>query len=324
MKKKKKKWLPLLVLVLLLAVLIIAYSAVTAANRKAAEEEANSANSENAVEMIAEYDSADAVTLSYTSKNTGETLSFVKKNGKWQYSEDEHFPLNQSIAEAMAGAISSIGVERSIDEGGPELYGLDDPAYIFNISYSDGTSREYKVGDMNSFNSEYYFMTGSRIYMISGNLLSYFNYSLYDMLEADSFPSDIDTDYISSISVKTPDGDITVSDSESAAELYKYIAQLNFTDCADYYAENAADEYGIDGTAGVAVSYKRAVSVSDESGAASTTRIDAVYNIYFGSADDEGRVYYSPAGSNMVYRMSGELYSNIAGFDTSAEDSTDA
>ena len=313
MKKRKKKWVTPAALFAVLAVLLVAYEALAAANRKAEEKAAAEAAKSEEVEMIAEYDYSTAAALSYTVN--GETLSFEKDNGTWYYTGDKKFPLNQDILESMAGAISSIGVTRSIDEGEAGDYGLDEPAYTITVKYSGDIQREYKIGDRNSFNGEYYFMTGSRIYMISDGLLSYFDYTLDDLLVTDSYPTDIETDYITSISVNTGEERYTIDDAEEISDLYTYVRQLNFASVADYYSENMAEEYGIDGTKGITVNYRRSVTSTAEDGTGTATRIDAVYSVYFGDtvSEEDGSVYYTVRGSDMVYTMSAGLYENIVG-----------
>ena len=302
-KKRKKKWVTPVILCAVLAVLLIAYASLSAANRKAEEEAAAAAAAEDEVEIIAEYDSTTAAALSYTVD--GETLSFEKDSGTWYYTGDRNFPLNQTVVESMAGAISSIGVTRSIDEGEAADYGLDNPAYTITIKYSDNVEREYKIGDYNSFNGEYYFMTGSRIYMIASD------YTLDDLLVTDSYPTDIETDYITSIAVNAAEGSYTVEDTAEVSDLYTYVRQLNFASLADYYSDSIAEEYGIDGTKGITVNYKRAVTSTAEDGTETTARISTAYNIYFGDTAEDGSVYYAPKGSAMVYTMSQGLYENI-------------
>lgn len=306
-KKKKKKWATPLALLALLVVLLAAYAALTTANRRA-EEEASKEQEEEII-MVAEYDSATATALSYTAN--GETLSFEKEDGAWLYAGDRNFPLNQTIVESMATALSSIDATRSIDEGETADFGLDEPAYQFTIQYEGGAQREYKIGDYNSFNGEYYFMTGSKIYMISGGLLSYFKYELTDLVETDSYPTDIETDYITSIVVDTGEEIYTVEDADEIADLYTYVRQLNFSSLENYYSDAMEEDYGIDGTKSVVVNYKRAVTSTSEDGTETNTRINASYTIRLGSATEDGAVYYSPKGSTMVYSMSAGLYENL-------------
>lgn len=306
-KKKKKKWATPLALLALLIVLLVAYAALTTANRRA-EEEASKEQTEEVL-MIAEYDSATATALSYTVN--GETLSFEKENGAWLYAGDRNFPLNQTIVESMATALSSIDATRSIDEGETADFGLDEPSYLFTIQYEGGAMREYKIGDYNSFNGEYYFMTGSRIYMISGGLLSYFKYELTDMVVKDSYPTDIETDYITSIVVNAGEESYTVEDADEIADLYTYVRQLNFSSLESYYSDAMAEDYGIDGTKSVVVNYKRAVTSTAEDGTETSTRVNVSYTIRLGNAAEDGAVYYSPKDSSMTYSMSAGLYENL-------------
>jgi len=308
-RKRKKKWIAPVVLCGILAVLLVAYTSLAAANRKAEEEALAAAEAGDETEIIAEYDPAAAEAISCTVN--GETLSFEKDGGTWYYTGDRKFPLNQTAVESMAAAISTIGVSRSIDEGEAADYGLDEPAYTITVRYSGNVQREYRIGDRNSFNGEYYFMTGSRIYMIADGLLAYFDYTLDDLMVKDAYPTDIETDYITSVTLRTGEDTVTVQDAAEISDLYTYVRQLNFASAADYYTENPAEEYGIDGTRGITVDYKKAVVTTGADGTETSTRISTAYHIYFGDTAEDGSVYYAPKGSSLVYTMDGGLYENI-------------
>ena len=60
------------------------------------------------------------------------------------------------------------------------------------------------------------------------------------------------------------------------------------------------EKYGI-GESYMKIDYKRAVTVTDTSGAENTTRIAASYTVRFGKVTEEGKVPYVIEGSNVIY-----------------------
>jgi len=106
----------------------------------------------------------------------------------------------------------------------------------------------------------------------------------------------------------------TVADTDDMAELYSLYGALNCTDWVDYHADAAemADVYGINEASGITVNYKKSVDVTDASGNAQSTFMDAAAKVYFGSAAPDGSgVYYTLPKSSIVYIMENELYGQI-------------
>ena len=172
-KKRKNKSLPLIILVVLLIGLIVGYSVLSSANDRREAEEANKNEAENNTVIIADYDYTTATKLSYSAPDA-DGITLLQNSGVWSYAEDANFPLNQTIAAQMASAISSIGIKTTVTEGEAADYGLDTPSHTIEISYSDGTSHTYKIGNYNSFNDGYYFSMDGKLYMIASGLLDYF------------------------------------------------------------------------------------------------------------------------------------------------------
>jgi len=314
-KKKKNKALPLIILVGIMCVLWIAYTALSAANDKAEAERLAEEAAENASIMLAEIDSTTATKLSYHGED-GEWITFVYDGTAWKYEADEKFPLNQTMVTSMAAAISTIGATRSVEEGVESDYGLDNPAYEIHITYNGNTTYKYAIGNLNTFNGEYYFRNDDGgIYMISSGLLPYFQYTRDDLLVLDTPVSDINSEYITGITVTAADGTSnTVSDADGIAGLYSIFCELNCTQWADYYADGDTmlSEYGIDQTAGITVSYKKSIEITDESGNTQTTMMDSSAKVYFGNtAEADGTVYYTIPKSTIVYKIEEDVYNAV-------------
>lgn len=311
-KKKKNKYVPLIVLLAFIVVMAAAYSALSKSNDKKEAEEAAEEAAANAVEMIAEYDSANMTKLSYK-VGDGENLEFEVVNGEWKLCSDEKFPLSQSVISSMASAISSIGIKSHIDEGDPADYGLDDPSYTIEVTYENGDAHQYRIGDYNSFGGGvYYFMMDGNMYTIVSGLGSYFDYELDDLLELEDMPTDIDEEYINSITVVWDGEEKVIDDEDGISALFELFGDIRLTDCADYYMdEDETAEYGLDGTRELVISYKRAVTSTDADGNETTSRLDTSYTFLLGKVCEDG-YYGSPEKSTIAYSMDAETVEAVA------------
>lgn len=316
-RKKKNKYLPFIILLIFIVVMGIAYTALSSSNdRKEAEQAAEEAAA-NAVEMIAEYDYTTTVELSYK-RADADPIELYVSNGQWKLKSDDTFPVNQTPVASMASAIASIGIQNRITEGSAADYGLEEPAYLINVAYSDGTTHEYRIGDYNSFGTgAYYFMADGDIYTISTGLNSYFDYELDDLLQLDSMPTDIEQDYINSITVTVDGADKVIDDVNGIAALFDIFSDIKLSECADYYTdeEERANQYGIDGSDKLTISYKRAVTSTDADGNETTNRLDTSYTFLFGADAGHDEAYYgAPEKSTMVYLIDAETVETIAAY----------
>jgi len=299
-RKKKNKFLPMIVLAVLLAALVIGTSLLSAANDRKAAEEAEKLAAENAVIMLAQYDAANTSSISY-SREGEEFLTFNAVGGAWVYEGDPNFPLNQQIVGSMATALSAMAAERTVEDVDKEAYGLNDPAYVITVEYTDGASHVYTIGNYNSFTGGYYFTMDGDCYMISSGLIPYFDYSLNDLLSLDTIPvSDWqDIGYVTSVTV-TKDGESNeITDEAGMTEVLARLGGIPLSICEDYYADDSEKAaYGLDGSDSVTVKYKKAVTTTNESGASSTNYLETAYTFVFGENNLGG-----PAKSKIVYQL---------------------
>ncbi len=337
-RKKKNKILPLVILVGILAALAVGYGVLSAANDRREAEEAAAAAADTTI-MLAEQDAAAITELKY---RTGENdwITLQQSGGKWTLAEDPKFPLNQSAAAGMGEAIASIGAIRTVEEGTAADYGLDTPACEIHVSYGVGTTYKYAIGDRNSFNGAYYFRDDDgSFYMIAAGLLSYFQMAPEDLIVLDTplatlADADIGGFTVTSgesvREVKQTAKEVTAEDgtastvySEDVTALYDLFCELDLLSWADYYADSTemAEVYGIDGSRTLKLGYKKSISVNsaetnaDGSAASSgqTTKVDAEYILHFGKTED-GRTYYSPAGSTIVYTAAEDVVNGILAY----------
>ena len=314
-RKKKNKYLPLIILLVLIAVMAAAYSALSSANDRKEAEQAAADAAANAVEMIAEYDYTTTTALSYRRAGS-DPVELRVVNGQWTLVSDENFPVNQTVVSYMANAIATIAVQNHITEGDPADYGLEDPAYTIEVTYADGAAHQYRIGNYNAFGGgAYYFMMDGTMYTIPTGLTSYFDYELTDLLQLETMPTDIEQDYINSITVVSDGTETVIDDANGIAALFDIFSDLTLTECADYYTDETerTETCGLDGSDKFMISYKRAVTTTDANGNQTTNRLDTSYTFLFGESAD-GKVYGSPEKSTMAYFVNAETVEKIMAY----------
>jgi uncharacterized protein YpmB len=312
-RKKKNKLLPLLFMLVCVGILAAAYSMMSSVNDKIQAEQAAADAAANAVEMIAEYDYTTTVGLMYRRAGS-DPVELNVVNGVWQMADDEHFPVNQTTVASMANAIATIGIKNHVTEGDPADYGLADPAYLIEVTYADGVSHQYRIGDYNAFGGGmYYFMMDGTMYTIPTGLTSYFDYTATDLLQLDTMPTDIEQEYINSITVTADGTDKVIDDADGIAALFDLFRGITLTECADYYTDETerAETYGLDGSDKITISYKRAVTSTDAEGNQTTNRLDTSYTFFFGADAGEDMNYASPEKSTIAYLIGAETAAKI-------------
>ncbi len=316
-RRKKNKFIPLIVLSVLIVVLAAAYTALSKSNDRREAEEAALLASENAAEMIAEYDATTMTELTYQ-RDGEDPVELYVSNGLWHLKADDTFPVNQTTVGSMASAISSIAVQNHVTEGDPADYGLAEPAYRVEVTYQDGTSHQYRIGSYNAFGGGmYYFMMDGAMYTITSGLTSYFDYTQDDLLQLETMPTDIEQDYINAITVTVDGAEKVIDDTNGIASLFDLFGDIRLTDCADYYADETerAETYGLDGSDKMVISYKRAVTTTAEDGTQSTNRLDTSYTFVFGNDAGHDEAYYgAPGKSSMVYLIGAETVEAIRAY----------
>lgn len=128
----------------------------------------------------------------------GETsLSFSLNEGgtEWNWSEDSELSLDNtafaSVVTALNEASSGYILEGLAEEQLAE-YGLDAPILRASFGFSDGSTKEFIFGDLNSFNSLYYFAEVSEpntVYMVSSEILKSLELDIYDFILEETPPT---------------------------------------------------------------------------------------------------------------------------------------
>ena len=90
---------------------------------------------------------------------------------------------NQGLAEGAASQVTALQVTAQVD-GDPEIFGLDNPVYVFSVEYADGKIHTLEVGDNTPTNSGYYVRVDNDKMMITSlsgidSLLNLVNFPPY-------------------------------------------------------------------------------------------------------------------------------------------------
>ena len=275
----------------------------------------------------------------------GETYRFAYTNGKWVNPADLHMPLDQTELGYTASALTTVACNRFVSDSGAdgEEYGLDEPGYRIVLTYTDGSSVSYKIGDKNIHTSDYYFAVegNSSVYMVNAALLGYCDRTYDELLSLDKI-REIDAEAVTKIISETPTGTITFTPGErtvtetdeegnetSSQEVYytlkneaeneseldetsgsavlKGILSTVIVSCADYYAESAElAAYGLDAATTVTIYYTVEQAASSESATTGTVKTEVSYTLSFGfieEADGTRTAYLRLPESDMVFRV---------------------
>lgn len=311
-RKKKNPILTLCLLALALAALLIGYKVLAGVNdrREAAEAEAAAAGEDTVT--VAAFDPADMTALEYR-YGSGEVLRFEVVNGAWRYAADPRFPLDAQALASMGTSVSSIAAVRTVDEGEPADYGLDEPVCEVTAEYGGAGRHVYKTGDYNSFAGAYYLMADGDIYLVSSNLTSVFSKSLDDLIVRDTIPASEWTtrEYVSSVTVRDGDAERVITDAEEIDGILTELSRVYLRTVADYFTEEEEREAaGLDGSRAVTVAYRKAVSTSDSEGNSTTNYLDTSYTLLFGNEGETG-TYASPLTSTILYEVDAETVSGL-------------
>lgn len=314
-RKKKKKYGKIVGLAALIAVVLALLIVYRVLIGQEANLPADTGASDTDVIMIVNRKPADVSALSYSRGETEYAFTRHAATGVWSYAADTTFPLNQTPVSTIAAAVSAIGVYRELGED-TGVYGFDAPVLTFSVSYTDGAALNYAVGDLNSATGNRYLkdVDAGLVYTVSPSILDCFASTIEDMLLYDTLPADIETDYITGITLTANGESMEITDEAGITELYGLFTTLAPSEYADWHAdaeEKAA--FGI-GSLTLTVDYKRTAAVADESSATSASRVPTTYTVRFGNTTEDGKVYYTLGKSDIVYLIYAEQVDKILGY----------
>lgn len=142
---------------------------------------------QNTDEVILQIDADSVTELSWTYDDT--SLSFHKET-KWQYDDDEAFPVDAEKIESLLSYFSEMGAAFVIEDAEDlTQYGLDDPECSVHIQ-SDDKDYDIALGDYSIMDAQRYVSIGDgNVYLVNSDPLAAFQVELSDMIDNDDIPT---------------------------------------------------------------------------------------------------------------------------------------
>ena len=248
MKQKKLLWLAALV-----ALLFAVYFLVAAATQK------SEAAAETGVAVRTLTGDINQITATY-----GEGWTLEKQNDAWSWADDADFPLSRAAPSAMAAAIQTLTASTKVLDVVENIadYGLNAPQNVVRVQTDAGESVTLTFGDTNAHTGETYLMVSddTALYTVDAAFVTKFSYDLYDMISLESWPV-VTASAIQSAVLTTADGTLQINvaqadddaktytltaggasvsaDATAVVEWLSAIANLSFSGCMDYKADEA-------------------------------------------------------------------------------------
>ena len=269
-------------------------------------------------------------------KHGEENLTFAlnDKATEWNWSDDADVPLDNmafaNIVTALNNAKSKYKLEGVSSDQLAE-YGLDAPSMTVKFSFSDGTSKQFFVGKLNSFNSSYYLSeagTPNTVYMIEAAVKTSLELDIHDFVLEETppaiteakilgveynnagnyrdfvyYPSGNSADYtdryewyfrsgLVQMSALPPETPLRTDLGDSLSAL---ITGLTFEECVGL--DCTAGDYGFSESKRIVISYN-----AEEGETGVLQKKD--YVIYLGSQREDGSIYVHTDTSKLVYTLS--------------------
>lgn len=142
---------------------------------------------QNSDEVILQIDADSVTELSWTYDDT--SLSFHKET-KWQYDDDEAFPVDAEKIKSLLSYFSEMGAAFVIEDAEDlTQYGLDDPECSVYI-HSNDKDYEIAFGDYSIMDAQRYVSIGDgNVYLVNSDPLAAFQVELSDMIDNDDIPT---------------------------------------------------------------------------------------------------------------------------------------
>lgn len=195
--------------------------------------------------------------------NGSTTLSFsLNEEGKWVWSDDPSFPLDDSTVTTIIDELSSLTPQQTITEGDTlENYGLSSPRATLTAATANGEMLTLALGKATTDGDSYYMLLNndeSTVYIIADTLYRYMLTPIYDMMALPELP-ELPESQIQTITIRGAaaedgsagpatvltaqhtdsetswrSGGANVTDDTAVRALLEKLASLSFVKCVDY------------------------------------------------------------------------------------------
>ena len=298
-------------MLIVLAVIVVAYIGFSAfmTAREQAQFEAN----DPSVKAFS-VSSKDVVSIGWI--YNGEELLFEREGNtnNWFLVEDPNFPLDQLAPKYVLYQIDEIIAAQAITNvTNLSEYGLDDPISVITIKDKQGEVTTLTIGDQNAVSEDYYMYMNddtATVYMVGDRLIERISNGLDDILDIEEIELNESVSMlalytnggVTMLSMDTDNGSWTLNESisvdpQKVNEIITYLMAIQWTECVDYYAEDAELEaFGLGENAShVMASYLPENSKDGE---------PAVFELVYSQPQEGAEFAYARLGdSRMVYSV---------------------
>ncbi|MCD8299747.1 MAG: DUF4340 domain-containing protein [Clostridiales bacterium] len=171
MRKKQMITLLVILIAVVAALLAVVLGKKHATAKQEAEEEAETV-------YVGAFDGSDVTGFSfYSSDDDGNDvlLAFELEDGSWVYSGDPEMETDADTIDTFLGEMGSVSAN-SVIEGVDDIseYGIDDPAQVFTVDFSDGSEEVFTFGAVNEIIGGYYLQVSGddNVYLVNATVMS--------------------------------------------------------------------------------------------------------------------------------------------------------
>lgn len=216
---KRKRAYTVLGLVALLGCLVGGYYFLTERNKRLAAEEAQkeaekvaAANKETG---ITTFLLADVASVKFSNEEASYHFVWTENEslGSWVRQGEEDFPTNEEKLQNIMNSFCELSGVFQVNAADADtaIYGLEDTKLTMQLTLTDGTEHNFRLGDETPYAEGYYLLyenTG-KIYVVASNLYTQLTTKAIKLVQGETFPS-AESESITEIRVEWRDGN-TVS-----------------------------------------------------------------------------------------------------------------
>lgn len=342
-----KRSLTLVLAIIVLCGLFGTWFLLKSRNEKAKEQEEQTEEGTEILNMPEENVSAVSFSIS------GETCTFSREDGSWKMEGEDHFTGDDEAFASLLGYFDPLRATRTLEEiEDISEYGLDDPVNTFTLITSDGTKTSLVIGNNNEGTGDDYAMIKgeeSVVYTISASLKDSVGEDPCDYALEETLPSVL-TDSLLRVEIHKDEEETILSkesgswvledtadalDQDAVEDALSALNQISYSDYVTWYCSDPS-QYGLDSENRIRIAYvsytDSALEGQDSSESASEktdmgetesekgTESDAepVSELSFiiGKQDDSGNYYVQREGSDEVHTISASVIDSLYEIDT--------